>query len=311
MITNGDSSQKARNWAYIVGRWDASGSDIRYTGPSGAPGPLGIAINEFRVTDCSITVDIEFETLNKEKKDASAGIVLGYSGLEQHYVMAVLGGWERAYALGEYDPSQGWRGIASYGSILNLEAGRIYPVKLVKRGQKLALFVDNVRVYEHFLTTPILGTQVGVYAWGYDPIWFRNMEVVSGKPKLFVAMPFSEQLKPLYDEVINPRATAEGFEVVRIDEVSRPGIIFKDIQNEIADASVVVGEISEANGNVLYELGYAHALNKPTILLARRGQKLPFDISSYRVIFYDDSIAGKPALDRSLTNHLQSILNEP
>ena len=53
---------------------------------------------------------------------------------------------------------------------------------------------------------------------------------------------------------------------------------------------------SPVNANVFYELGYAHALNKPTILLANRlTEELPFDISGYRVIFYDDRLAAATA----------------
>ncbi|MGD0899375.1 MAG: hypothetical protein ABR915_16175 [Thermoguttaceae bacterium] len=59
---------------------------------------------------------------------------------------------------------------------------------------------------------------------------------------------------------------------------------------------------------MLYELGYAHALQKPTILLARRGEQLPFDIRSYRVIFYDDTIGGKADLEATLGEHLASVL---
>ncbi len=101
-----------------------------------------------------------------------------------------------------------------------------------------------------------------------------------------------------------------GFEVTRIDEVNRPGIIFQDIQKKIEDAKVVIAEITAPNQNVYYEVGYAHALNKPTILLAQRGRELPFDIRSYRVIFYDDSIGGKPLVERTLREHLDSILHE-
>ena len=74
--------------------------------------------------------------------------------------------------------------------------------------------------------------------------------------------------------------------------MNRPGIIFQDIQRKIEDANVVIAEITAPIQNVYYEVGYAHALNKPTILLAQRGRELPFDIRSYRVIFYDDSMAG-------------------
>jgi nucleoside 2-deoxyribosyltransferase len=57
-----------------------------------------------------------------------------------------------------------------------------------------------------------------------------------------------------------------------------------------------------------YELGYAHALQKPTILLANRQiEKLPFDISGYRVIFYDDTIGGKRGIEGLLERYLEDI----
>ena len=40
----------------------------------------------------------------------------------------------------------------------------------------------------------------------------------------------------------------------------------------------------------------------------QRGKDLPFDIRSYRVIFYDDSIGGKPLVERRLREHLHAIL---
>ena len=101
-----------------------------------------------------------------------------------------------------------------------------------------------------------------------------------------------------------------GLDVVRVDELARPGIIFEDIKREISDSRVVIAEITAPNQNVFYELGYAHALNKPTILLARRGCVLPFDIHSDRVIFYDDSIGGKPEVERNLNKHLRSVLQD-
>jgi hypothetical protein len=63
---------------------------------------------------------------------------------------------------------------------------------------------------------------------------------------------------------------------------------------------------------VFYELGYAHALRKPTILLKRRTDesKLPFDISPYRVIFYDDSIGGKKVVQEYLRKHLEAVLHD-
>ncbi|HEY3929855.1 MAG TPA: hypothetical protein VGL89_15900 [Candidatus Koribacter sp.] len=67
-------------------------------------------------------------------------------------------------------------------------------------------------------------------------------------------------------------------------------------------------EITPVNANVFYELGYAHAIGKPTILLANGNlEKLPFDISGYRVVYYSDTIGGKSDIEATLLKHLKSV----
>jgi nucleoside 2-deoxyribosyltransferase len=119
-------------------------------------------------------------------------------------------------------------------------------------------------------------------------------------------MEYREPFDTFYQKVIKPQAESD-FEVVRIDEKTGPGVIFQDMQREIAQADVVIAEITHSNPNVFYELGYAHALGKPTILLAQRGVDLPFDIRSFRVVFYDDSIGGKSRVEEDLSKHLEAI----
>jgi hypothetical protein len=89
-----------------------------------------------------------------------------------------------------------------------------------------------------------------------------------------------------------------------------PGIIIEDIQRQIESSHAVVTEISTQNPNVYYELGYAHALRKPAVLLVRRsdGSTMPFDIRGYRAIFYHDCIGGKKSVERNLQQHLRAIL---
>ena len=97
-----------------------------------------------------------------------------------------------------------------------------------------------------------------------------------------------------------------------------PGVHFQpgaaDVLNNRGNALFELDRNEEALASydraLAIQPDYAHALNKPTILLAQRGKELPFDIRSYRVIFYDDSIGGKPALERNLQKHLEAILRE-
>ena len=221
-----------------------------------------------------------------------------------------LGGWKSAYAIGEFVPGEGFRAIKLAGSIQNLEAGRAYELEVRQVGQRIVMLVDEVPIFEEVLARPLAGNQIGLFAWGRRKIRFQNVQVFSERPRAFVAMPFEEPFNTIYREVIQPEGERLGLEVVRVDEITGPGIIFEDIKREISESKVVIAEITSPNQNVFYELGYAHALNKPTILLARRGRELPFDIRSYPVIFYDDTIGGKPEVERNLIKHLRSVLQD-
>jgi hypothetical protein len=64
-----------------------------------------------------------------------------------------------------------------------------------------------------------------------------------------------------------------------------------DIQNAIREADLLLCEMSERNPNVFYELGLAHAIGKPAILVSRTTDDIPFDLRHIRVIVYDSQLA--------------------
>ena len=114
----------------------------------------------------------------------------------------------------------------------------------------------------------------------------------------------------LYKEVIEPVTKSFGLRPYRADEVFGPGNIIDDIIRGIETAQIVIAEITPPNENVFYEVGYAHALKKPTILLADRTKKLPFDLSGRRCLFYENSIGGKTRVEEGLRKHLEAILDQ-
>jgi hypothetical protein len=296
------------NWAAIAGSWSFEGEVCRYHGPVDAatPTPFGLALCNERMRDGRSRVKIEFTEL----KNCSAGLVLGYESQDTSYLIPQLGGYASAYAIAEFVPGVGWRSLLMAGSLKNLETTRGYLLEVEQVGQRITMAVDHVQIFQHILARPLPGNQLGLFAFGNSPVRFYDVSILQTQPRAFVAMQFGEPYDTIYREVIRPEAKRLGFHVIRIDEVSKPGIIFEDIKREIAEAKVVIAEITSANQNVFYELGYAHALNKPTILLAQRGRELPFDIRSYRVIFYEDSIGGKPLVEKNLQKHLHSILKD-
>jgi nucleoside 2-deoxyribosyltransferase len=44
--------------------------------------------------------------------------------------------------------------------------------------------------------------------------------------------------------------------------------------------------LNDANPNVFLEIGYAWAKEKPTVLMVKKGHKLPFDITGQKCIVY-------------------------
>jgi nucleoside 2-deoxyribosyltransferase len=69
-----------------------------------------------------------------------------------------------------------------------------------------------------------------------------------------------------------------------------PGADFSGvITDAITSADLVIADVSRKNPNVFYELGYAHALRKNTILLVSKDAtpELPFDLAGMYYHSYD------------------------
>lgn len=248
-----------------------------------------------------------FITIPKANHNLGAFVVFRANG-QTNYYAAGIGGWEGAYTLLEGHHLTVNR-LASAGNISNIIAGRKYDIKIVLEGQRAQLFVDDVKVIDYERLTSGGGMGLGLFSFrGSEEVNFGPMEIDDRRPNAFIAMQFTDVYNEVYRDALKPLIEAIGFEPVRVDEISQPGIILNDIWMQLTQASVVIAEVSEPNPNVYYEIGVAHALNKPTILLAQRNTKLPFDLGPHKCIFYDNTIAGRARLLESLRSSLSSVL---
>jgi hypothetical protein len=103
----------------------------------------------------------------------------------------------------------------------------------------------------------------------------------------FVMMPFGKDFDRLYYEFIKPCVEQVGLTALRADEIRTTGSVVEQIRVSIQQSRLCVADVSDRNPNVLYELGIAHTLGKPTILLARSTKDVAFDIAGLRLILYD------------------------
>jgi len=90
---------------------------------------------------------------------------------------------------------------------------------------------------------------------------------------------------------------------------AQPANIIKDVLTELLNADLVLSVLTDYNENVWYELGIRHALRRGTIMIIEEGQKLPFDISQYGVIHYEDSISGASDFEKQLYSYIMRIQN--
>lgn len=106
------------------------------------------------------------------------------------------------------------------------------------------------------------------------------------KPHVFVAMPFSEEMTDLFYYGIQNPVNQAGFLCERIDVKSFTGDILQRIKSRIESATYIVAEITHPNPNVFLEVGYAWGCGRPTILIMRDSEQLPFDIPGQRCLVY-------------------------
>jgi hypothetical protein len=136
---------------------------------------------------------------------------------------------------------------------------------------------------------------------------------VDAQTTCFVMQPFGGALGGYYGSVFKPAIEQAGLTAVRADaEIFGTGKIMDQIWRGISAATVLVAELTTKNANVFYELGLAHALEKPVVLVSSNEEDVPFDLRHIRVILYDqaDPFWGQKLIDK-IADNIKSALQNP
>ena len=108
------------------------------------------------------------------------------------------------------------------------------------------------------------------------------------QPVVFVIMPFVRELEDLWQLGIRETLSDLGCICRRADALGRPGFILSQVYDEILSADLIVAEMTGQNPNVFYEVGWAHALDKPVVLCAASAEELSvFDTRAYRHVLHE------------------------
>lgn len=128
----------------------------------------------------------------------------------------------------------------------------------------------------------------------------------------FVMMAFASPYGDYYKKIYEPAIAKAGLNPVRADaDIFGTGKIMDQIWSGINAAKVLVAELTKRNTNVFYELGLAHALQKPVVLISSNEEDVPFDLQHIRVIYYDvnDPFWGEKLIEKVAENVLSAIRN--
>lgn len=265
----------------------------------------GLVLFPILFKDGKIRVKIKFDEV-----DASSfcGVVYDYFPLLNSVVFQYAGVSNTdGYFCGTMTPN---------GSSLNfklgkqntIQAGKEYIIEVEIMGSYLQIVVNGVTVGNNPVVMKNIATNIGLYIQNTSDVQILDIEASYQNPKAFVVMQFSDEYKAIYEDVIKTICIDKGYDVIRGDESYDTGMIISDIVKRIEESSLIIADITPDNPNVFYEVGYAHALKKPTILMSdKTREKLPFDVSGFRTIFYDNKIGGKKVVEDTLRKFLDEL----
>lgn len=87
--------------------------------------------------------------------------------------------------------------------------------------------------------------------------------------------------------ILRPPVENCGYELIRADDISSPGMVTIQVLNHLAQDDLVIADLTGQNPNVYYEVGIRHSNGKPIIHIIEAKEHIPFDVAAFRTIVVD------------------------
>jgi len=111
--------------------------------------------------------------------------------------------------------------------------------------------------------------------------------------QVFVAMWFSDEMKDVYTEAIEPAIRAAELEPYLVGQGQSTDRIDDEAEAAIRRSRPVIADFTHgrggARGSVYYEAGFARALNIPYIFTAKKGSDVHFNVDHFLRIEWEDA----------------------
>ncbi len=136
----------------------------------------------------------------------------------------------------------------------------------------------------------------------------KYIEKNIAKYSFFVCPLDDEEINDNYEYVIKPCVVKYGIEIQRADEITTTDTITSEIIGAINKSRFLIADLTFERPNCYYEVGYAHALGKPIVILAKERTERHFDISTYKWLYWKDYKDLKPKLEKEIKSIVEKIL---
>ncbi len=185
--------------------------------------------------------------------------------------------------------------------------GRSVPVNLVPTDSSLIELLSICWAYNEkeirylidylsdkgFLTRNTTDNNVNIFLT-ITPAGFSYIEDMQKNPNSnlgFCAMWFDEEVRPAWENAIEPAIKQAGYNPKRIDAHPHNGVIVDEIISLIRGSKFIISDLTGNRGGVYYEAGYAKGLGLEVIFTCRKDyldkNMLHFDVRHYNFLAWE------------------------
>ena len=150
------------------------------------------------------------------------------------------------------------------------------------------------------------GREIDLSELGVKPR-FNKLKFARRNDHIFLLCPFSEPFDTIYRDHLRPVVTEAGFTIERADEIFGTQPIIEDIWESINSAELIIADVTGRNPNVMYEIGMAHTVGKPVIIITQDIDDVPFDLKHHRCILYAYTPRGCAELQSKVSGTLAFV----
>jgi len=158
--------------------------------------------------------------------------------------------------------------------------------------------------------TPCLGLTFA--GWNY---YYELQHSNKNSLLAFMAMKFGEgTLNTIYNDVIKPTVAQTGFEIRKLDEEKRAGLIDDKLRVEIRRSRFLIADLTHGNNGAYWEAGFAEGLGLPVIYICEKivfndkEKSTHFDTNHHLTVLWENTPKGLEQFSQELKNTIRATL---